>query len=417
MSCTDNFEGVGGKQVAFRGHTHPYAHGAISDGEFALDTLAIQARRDIFGSYVPEIVRTKDAAGNTVMRIIWGSGDGRYSITDENMKGAHDLPAIDFSVNKRAGSMRWTSTSGTSTVDINAVMAEGRTALTITRSTVEEPKAKAAKKSEAAEFFKSAAQELAMNVAQYHPDELKAFVEGLDKLAGELRALENSQGAMSARAIVERLALLLQQAGIHSGSIGVLIDARSGGYNEGIINSIITDIKKNPNSTTTVKYAFIVDKETPQSIQNMLDELDKKSGTVVLMKKGQDIGDALTEAQFGVRIGWTSIATPKAEDLIKYYEGLKNKDADSRINSLITPQKMGEDECPKIPAAALLTILIKLASQGQTTVMAVGCSQATVRDLQNALKTGFRFFNLARLEIDKLVGKFLTALHATSVAL
>ena len=78
---------------------------------------------------------------------------------------------------------------------------------------------------------------------------------------------------------------------------------------------------------------------------------------------------------------------------------------------------MVENEGLEIPAAALLTILIKLASQGQTTVMAVGCSQATVRDLQNALKTGFRFFNLARLEIDKLVGKFLTALHATSVAL
>ena len=83
-----------------------------------------------------------------------------------------------------------------------------------------------------------------------------------------------------------------------------------------------------------------------------------------------------------------SVATTEGniDSLLKHYRATQGQAADLRINSLVTSQDVAANEQTKIPAAALLTVLIKLASQSQTTSMAIGCSSNTVRQLQEALK-------------------------------
>ena len=67
-----------------------------------------------------------------------------------------------------------------------------------------------------------------------------------------------------------------------------------------------------------------------------------------------------------------------------------------------------------MPAAALLTIMLKLVSKNETTVVTIGCSDSVVKNLQDALKSGFRLFRLAKLEIERIMSEFLAAFNATA---
>jgi len=92
------------------------------------------------------------------------------------------------------------------------------------------------------------------------------------------------------------------------------------------------------------------------------------------------------------------------------------KTFNERFNSLVMKENVAVDsrEAGKVPAAALLTIMLKLVSKNETTVMTIGCSDSVVKDLQDALKSGFRLFRLAKLEIERIMSEFLLAFNATA---
>ncbi|MCX5666712.1 MAG: hypothetical protein NTY34_00135, partial [Candidatus Omnitrophica bacterium] len=192
----------------------------------------------------------------------------------------------------------------------------------------------------------------------------------------------------------------------------------------GVINSIAKEIagakqEKSSDGKEPVKYLFVTDDPgRAMEIESVLGD----KGVVVNVAAGADvINSARGRLPDISSISWMSIATNDSEAgigaVLSHYNNPNNKGNDNRINSLITSTTLGEDDQAKIPAAALLTILIKLASQGQTTVMTVGCRQKTVDALTTALMGGFRLLRLAKLQIDRLVSEFFASLHVTARSL
>ncbi|MFA6609573.1 MAG: hypothetical protein WCT15_01850, partial [Candidatus Omnitrophota bacterium] len=69
-----------------------------------------------------------------------------------------------------------------------------------------------------------------------------------------------------------------------------------------------------------------------------------------------------------------------------------------------------------VVAGAILTEMVKLASQDKTTVLAIACGQNTIKTL-SGFSGIMKLIDIARLEIDRLVKEFLTAMNAAGRSL
>ena len=76
----------------------------------------------------------------------------------------------------------------------------------------------------------------------------------------------------------------------------------------------------------------------------------------------------------------------------------------------------------QIPAAALINLLIKIASRDETTIMAIGCDEDSetmrvLNNIQDMLKGVLRLIKIVKFEIDKIFREYLSAIKETGRAL
>ena len=428
MNSTKSFESINVNEIAFTGHTHPLGH-MISDGDFMADGLAIKEVYNITGRNIPELVTARNESGEMVTKVIsHNAKTGDVNISDMDTAGAINTRSLGINASNIESVTSSTGGSRLSTLTLEAVPVKIDVAVSSSNGNINIAQSQEAINKDKLNkgltgFISSASKELALAVAKMPPDKFAQFQKGLKSLIDEASLAAKGGAGLSETTIAERMARLLQDAGIFGGTLRPIIVAGERGYDKETINEIIkaigsvkdTGIKRE--GPEPVKYIFVVgsDKEKDE-LNNKLQGAAKAE--VVVVKAGQDIIQTVQETLNISSVSMMSIATKEGdresvESIRMHYEKTQTKGADSRINSLITGEIEASEQA-KIPAAALVTILIKLASQGQTTVMTVGCTPKTVSDLQQALKNGFRFFRLAKLQIEKVMQEFLSAIQATA---
>ena len=416
MSCTDVFDGIEGSSVEFRGHTHPYAHDMRTE-EFSEDILAIRARAEIFGRYIPEIIRIKDADGRSSMIMLWhDTASGSYYVTGRPAPLSISDKDISFTIVKKADGYDWEAALDLSKVYINVI--KDRAVMNVTRYTgIPTPLDTRLKKELRGLLSILKDGEFIMRVSAKGLKD--AYLREIAGLEAALRVSGPSGRAMSYFALVDRLARLLNEAGIYASNFGVVVDARKGAYSGELIAKAM---KEAVSPDSPVKYAIVVESEEYAA---RIKAICADTVTIVV-PEGQDAAARVAEVLRGdnnkvMGNSYIAIATTEANAgfVISHYAQEANKDPNGRFNSLVTKEDIAADstEAGKVPAGALLTILLKLVSKNETTVMTIGCSDSVIKNIQDALKSGFRLFKLAKLEIERIIGEFLSALNATAKSL
>jgi hypothetical protein len=232
----------------------------------------------------------------------------------------------------------------------------------------------------------------------------ESLIEHLKSLQEKLQTSDN-MAATAQLTTLDNLALILKEAGVLKGSIGVAINARRGAFDG---SAALTEIIKaiSLRKSDIVHYVILTD--DPIAIN----ECDK-AGIKAISRNEDHLSFFKT-----LDINDTSLMVMATTE--KAIEGIVS---DNGSNYFIgNKEEVLAGSEGKVPAGALLAAIersiFKVDNQKEESVIiAVGCNDDTISKLQGIFKSGFRLFRLAKLEIDRLVREFLTAVQATARSL
>ena len=430
-NCTDEIDPIIGANVAFRGHTgHKFdsAKGTGKIEEYSEDALAAIARHNIWGNDKPEMIVGRDEAGKVGVNILKydsesGPTFGKYILTvPATEKLAEKTIALPISAQEIA-SMRAPMAAVAQgefrafTTDLASEQfgQNGHTSVAKIRGIGNKFMIDKASGDSLTIHANTATEELMSRMPESKRKEL-------------LLAMSPPQGkGMSNFELSQRMAQVLQQAGVFTGSIGVAVNARSGAYNAEAILNAIKDKVTSPEASP-VRYCIVVGVGEKNKFDEALPDNLKKIVAVVESANENSIMSDVSRAMLSMGITenrYVSIGLTENEVGVvqAHYNALGSARNESAVKERANFMLIGKELAENIKgsesdalAAILLTQLVRLGTQDKTAVMAIGCSQKTITAL-SAFSAILRLITIAKLEISRIVTEFMTAMRATGRSL
>ena len=214
--------------------------------------------------------------------------------------------------------------------------------------------------------------------------------------------ISDSGAATAQLSALTNLAMLLKEAGFFEGQLLIGIESRNGAYDGESLKAILGTINTARNDNV-IRYVVIAD---PNDANVM------KACDAAKVDTTSDIGNYAA----GLNITNNSfIAIATTDNALEIV-------SNNKTNYFIGNKDALVNEEGKVPAGTLLTamqraVFASQAAEEKSVVIAVGCSDAAIKNLQDIFKGNCRLFRLAKLEIDKLVRAFMTAIEATAKSL
>jgi hypothetical protein len=241
--------------------------------------------------------------------------------------------------------------------------------------------------------------------------------------------MEKFQAAKSANAayaftIMESVARLLKEAGVFRENLAVVVDTRNGAYNYNEVTDAIRD--SFPSEDSPIKYYVVVDESA---------RITQKPGVnVVVVAKGEDVVSAVrgsVDNQIpSANIAYALTERASGQDvrsMDKHFQtGSRAVNVNMMSNFLISNGQAAKTGGKMAaPVASMLTFIRameKLASGDSPTIATTnGCSShtvSTVKSINGRLSAVGIFLRIIqRIDIQKVVKEFLTALRTTSISL
>ena len=226
------------------------------------------------------------------------------------------------------------------------------------------------------------------------------------KTLEELMRIASTSG-MSAEQKFSRIALILKDAGVYAGNLGVVFDARDGMFDA---ESMMQKLNVLPGDSP-IKVFFIVGSE----------EIDTRGAIKIVVTDDKELTNILSSELEKYEIDHNynaSIAIIESRIEIAVSNLTK---AEDKFNFLIA----GENEevlkvRANMPALNMLNLMVKLASQNQATVMTIDCAKDTneaLSKLKEKLGHLLRFIPITAQEIWRYISEFITTVQATARAL
>ena len=213
---------------------------------------------------------------------------------------------------------------------------------------------------------------------------------------------------------------LLQQAGVFTGKVGIVVDARSEAFDAVMMAKQMNMIA--PESP--IVPVIVVD--SPEAMDKLINETGISADRIVIeAKEGFMLNTRNTLRERGVfdmtQVSFAMAATPETRQMITgyYNEATTKKDVS---NFLFATKEAAEyeDNEQQMLAGTLLSALIRISQKQEPTFMGIGCDDY-IDDLQIDLAKVLRFaLNFVRIQSQnfvKMVGDFLNAVAQTDIAL
>jgi len=217
---------------------------------------------------------------------------------------------------------------------------------------------------------------------------------------------------------VNGIALKMKEAGIYNENIGLVLDARAGGFN---IDSAKDTFGKLPKDSP-IKVFVIVDSDDEKTF----DSIQKFGAIPISVVKDEAADRLLNKIERALKDNGVasnanaSIAIPElqSELAIAHYETTQSPN--NMFNFAIAGEDILQSKTQSLHELALLDLLARLASQNQPSVMAIGCRDSlfeTLSSLQERIQTVLKLIRIKAEDIEEKITTFISALGSLTKSL
>ncbi|MFA6609276.1 MAG: hypothetical protein WCT15_00300, partial [Candidatus Omnitrophota bacterium] len=376
MACTESVNK--NDVVIFRGHTHP--HVAVDPREFNADQKNLD--EGVFGAVKELLIIQGQQA---IMTVLPRTTPAMMLMAAAPAAAAQPVLDITYTFTRGAdGLFKETMTMSEALPPVAPKKAEAKEP---EKREAEVPDKVVRRDAEEPGLFKDRQESEAYTAA------FRSLLVS-DKMSKELldgiKAIR-AQKNLTTLQIADGIAQLLKQAGIFTNNIGIGIDARGGGYDA---DFIVDAIKEVAGENSPVRYCVIVGSDLEKAhIENRYSDLvARRLLNAVVVARGENAFEKAADAMRDLDVKDNySIALAITESdsnvaMVKEHYEQRKDDPKTRLNFMIANSKVvqgvrRDHKEGDVVAGAILTEMVKLASQDKTTVLAIACGQNTIKTL------------------------------------
>jgi len=401
--------------IVMEGHTHPFDHEA-SNESLLLDLIVNIAEGKETGVEKPEIVSAVENGQPVTISITHVPGGfirtdrGAAGVTEKLVPFSEDYANANINavISERGGVKEIMANLDNSNIKAVINTVTGAREFTTIRDMKPTSQAKDALSVQLAQSFQALAQKFIERIRKESVSKgNEPVIKTLEDI--ERRMKESAKTPADAYKLLVGLAMLAKEAKVFTEDLELVMDCRTGGFDaKQMLNAIRQAYERMP--MAPVKYVLMVNEGVNLAV------VGRYANKVSVVASGRDPNEKFTLNDMSK----AAVATTESNAgfVIDYYERMQGRDRNGRFNAfIVNTSLMDLERSPgayeNARMAAFFSVMMRLASQDQTTVITAGCSKTTISSLQEMLKSGFRLIRLAKLEIDKLVTQFLAAISAT----